>query len=191
LVRSSIVVHPVTRARIDTIIRQVGDQVSAKLPRGWRSAMDRVIKRQAATLPEAVDQGVVATDLGLGEKRSWWSAVRVFQWLIFAVTIIGLGWLATNVVLSVFLQMPAIPAVRLWVFPLPTWLVIGGVAAGLILAGLSRIGVAVSAKAAGVRAQYRLRKAMEKVAVDQIITPIDNELNRYRQAQEALAQITR
>ena len=190
LVRSSIVVHPVTRARIDTIIRQVGDQVGTKLPRGWRSAMDRVVKRQAAMLPDAVDQGVVATDLNLGEKRAWWSVVRFFQWMIFAVTLVGLGWLATNVVLSVFLAMPAIAAPRYWRLPLPTWMVIGGVAAGLILAGFSRIGVAVSAKAASVRAQFRLRKAMEKVAADQIIAPIDNELARYRQAQEALAQIT-
>jgi len=190
LVRTSIVVHPVTRARIDTVIREVGDQVGAKLPRGWRSALDRVIKQQAASLPEAVDQAVVATDLGMEAKRGWWSVVRLFQWIIFAITVLGLGWLATNVVLSVFLQMPAVPAPKLWTLPLPTWLVIGGVAAGLILAGISRIGVAVSAKAASVRVQYRLRKAMEKVAVEQIITPIDDELDRYRQAQEALAQIT-
>ena len=190
LVRSSVVVHPVTRARVDTILREVGDQASAKLPRGWRSALDRVIKLQAETLPDAIDQAVVATDLGMNEKRGWWSVVRVFQWIIFAVTVIGLGWLATNVVLSVFLQMPAIAAPRLWRLPLPTWLVISGVAAGLLLAGISRIGVAVSAKAASVRAKYRLSKSVEKVAVDQIVTPINDELARYRQAQDALAKIT-
>jgi len=190
LVRTSTIVHPVTRARIDTVIREVGDQAGAKLPRGWRSALDRVIKRQALTLPDAVDQAVVATDLGLDEKRGWWPVVRIFQWIIFAVTLVGLGWLATNVVLSVFLQMPAVSAPRLGALPLPTWLVIAGVAAGLILAGISRIGVAVSAKAASVRAVYRLRKSMEKVASEQIIAPIDDELKRYRQAQEALAEIT-
>jgi len=190
LVRTSIVVHPVTRARIDTVIREVSDGVGAKLPRGWKSALDRVIKRQAETLPEAVDQAVVATDLGVDVKRSWWSVVQVLQWIIFAITLVGLGWLAVNVVLSVFLQMPAIAAPKLGVLPLPTWMVIGGVAAGLILAGISRAGVAVSAKAAGLRAESRLRKAMEKVAIDQIIAPIDAELTRYRKAQEALAEIT-
>ena len=190
LVRTSIVVHPVTKARVDTVIRQVSDTAGAKLPHGWRSALDRVIKRQAAGLPGAIDQAVVATDLGVGVKRSWWSVVRVVQWVIFAVTVIGLGWLAANVVLSVFLQMPAIAAPRLGGLPLPTWMVIGGVAAGLILAGISRAGVSVSAKAAGTRAGSRLRRAMEKVAVDQIVTPIDQELARYRQAQEALAEIT-
>jgi len=189
LVRTSIVVHPVTRARVDTIVRRVGDQVGSGLPRGWRLALDRRVKQQTEQLPSAIDQAVLATDLGVSAKSGWWGIVRVLQWVIFAITVVGLGWLAINMVLSVFLQMPGVPAPRWGILPMPTWMVIAGVAAGLVLAGISRVGVAISAKAAKVRAGYRLKKSMEKVAAEQVIEPINNELDRYRQAQQALARI--
>ena len=191
LTRSSIVVHPVSRARMDTVMRQVGDDVSSSLPRLWRGAMDHVIKEQAAALPGAIDQAVVSTDLGLSEKRRWWTVVRVFQWMVLAVAIIGLGWLATNFVLTGFLLMPALPTFPLGALPMPTWIVIVSVAVGLLLAGISRLAVAIGAKSASVRAVGRLRKAMERVAITYVITPIDNEIERHDHAQEVLDQILR
>jgi len=191
LARTSLVVHPVTRARMDTIVRQVGEEIVSVLPRGWRSAVDRVIKKQTATLPEAIDQAVLSTDVGVSEKHPWWTVVRILQWLVFAVTFAGLVWLTANIVMVSFMGIAGLPTFRLGALPLPTWMVIAGVVVGLLLAWISRVAVSISAKSAAARAVGQLRKSMERVALEQVIQPINAELKRYTQAQTALDEIIR
>lgn len=189
LTRASAVVHPVARARIDTALRVIGDDATARLPHGWRAVMDRLVKSQAATLPDVIDRAVMSTDLGLGEGHGWWKGVRAVQWTIFALTIVGLLWLAANLVMTFFLAMPGLPMMRIGALPLPTWLIIVCVVVGILLAVFSRVGVVVGAKATSARAVARLRRAMEAVAADTVITPINEELGRHDSAQEALARI--
>ncbi|MCL2483087.1 MAG: 50S ribosome-binding GTPase [Propionibacteriaceae bacterium] len=189
LLRSSAVVHPVARARIDTAIRAVGDDARARLPHQWRTVLDALIKEQAASLPTAIDQAVVTTDLGIDEGHGWWTGVRVLQWVVFAITVIGLGWLAVDLVLRAFFQVPSVPMLKLGVLPLPTWLVIIGAFIGLVIASVSRMAVVMGAKATATKAVSHLRRAMEKVASDKVITPINSELQRHDTAQDLLRQV--
>jgi len=189
LTRTALASRTVSRARVDTAIRAVGDEARAKLPPSWRGAVDRTIKEHAATLPDQLDQAVVATDLGLNEGRGWWSVVRVFQWLILAVTLVGLIWLGVNFVLQSYLGLPDLSVPKIGRLPLPTWLAIGGVILGLVLAGASRVAVATGATLKGVSAVRQVHKATEQVAISQVINPINAELIRYDQAKAALAQV--
>ena len=189
LTRSSIVVHPAARARIDMAVRAVGDEAASRLPRGWRGAVDKIARDQAATLPDAIDQAVVSTDLGITPTLRWWNVIRVLQWLIFAVTVVGLGWLAVNFVMAGLLGLPEMPTPRVGIVPLPTLMLLTGIVAGLLMGMLSSFAVKTAATAAGAKAVAHLRRAMETVAVEQIIAPINAELNRHDRAQEALNQI--
>jgi hypothetical protein len=151
--------------------------------------LDRALKEQAAKLPDAIDQAVVTTNLGVDDRHSWWSVVRALQWAIFAITAVGLIWLLVNVVLTGILGLPAMPLLRTGGLPLPTWLLICGAASGIVLAGVSRIALTARAGAAGAKAMRRLRRAMERVAATQVIIPINDELKRYTAVQQNLKQI--
>ena len=58
-------------------------------------------------------------------------------------------------------------------FPLPTLLLVGGLLAGLLLALLSRPLVAAGARRRGRRARRRLDDAVERVAREDVLVPLE------------------
>ena len=141
--------------------------------------------RPRTRLPDRVDRAIATTDLDLAGHRRWWQVVRVLQWLLVATVVAGLGWLGAAFVLA-YLQLPPLPEVRWWGFPAPTVLVLGGVLAGLLVAGLARIGVEVGARRRTARARQVLRAAIAKVTGELVVAPVRAEQERYEQARQAL-----
>jgi GTP-binding protein EngB required for normal cell division len=178
----------VQQARVDTALRTLADQAAAGLPRGWSDAIRRATRSGQDTLPDRVDRAIATTDLDLAGHRRWWQAVRVLQWLLVAAVVAGLGWLAAAFVLA-YLQLPPLPEVRWWGFPAPTVLVIGGVLAGLLVAGLARIGVEVGARRRSARARQVLRAAIATVTGELVVAPVRTEQERYERARKALERV--
>jgi GTP-binding protein EngB required for normal cell division len=175
----------VQKARVDTALRTLADQAAAGLTRGWTDAVRQATRSGQDTLPDRVDRAIATTDLDLAGHRRWWQAVRVLQWLLVAAVVAGLGWLAAAFVLA-YLQLPPLPEVRWWGFPAPTVLVLGGALAGLLVAGLARIGVEVGARRRTARARQVLRAAIAKVTGELVVAPVRAEQERYEQARLAL-----
>ena len=180
----------VQRARVDTALRSLADQAAHGLSRGWAEAVKRAARSGQDTLPDRVDRAIATTDLDLAGHRRWWQAVRVLQWLLVAAVVAGLGWLAASAVLLYF-QLPPLPRVLWWGLPAPTVLVGGGVLAGLLVAGLARIGVEVGARRRTARARQALRAAISRVTGELVVAPVRAEQERYEQARLALERVTR
>jgi GTP-binding protein EngB required for normal cell division len=175
----------VQQARVDSAIRAFGDEAAAGLPRGWADAVKSAARAHAAALPDALDRSIARTDLDLTRHRRWWSAVRVLQWLLVAAVVAGLAWLGAAFVLA-YLQLPPLPRVTWWNLPAPTVLLLGGALAGVVLGGLSRIGVEVGARRRARSAERELRRAIAAVVGDLVVTPVAAEQDRYRRARAAL-----
>jgi GTP-binding protein EngB required for normal cell division len=175
----------VQKARVDTALRTLADEAAAGLTRGWADAVRRATRSGQDALPDRVDRAIATTDLDLAGHRRWWQGVRVLQWLLVAAVVAGLGWLAAAFVLA-YLQLPPLPDVLWWGFPAPTVLLIGGVLAGLLVAGLSRIGVEVGARRRMARARQVLRAAIASVTGELVVAPVRAEQERYEQARLAL-----
>src|SRR4029453_18328197 len=135
----------VQKSRVDTALRTLADQAAQGLTRGWTDQIKRAARSAEDALPDRVDRAVATTDLDLARHRRWWQVVRVLQWLLVATVVVGLGWLGLSFLLA-YLQLPPLPEVQWWGLPAPTVLAVGGVIAGLLLAGLARIGVEVGAR---------------------------------------------
>jgi hypothetical protein len=175
----------VQKARVDTALRTLADQAATGLTRGWADAVRRATRAGQDTLPDRVDRAIATTDLDLAGHRRWWQGVRVLQWLLVAAVVAGLGWLGAAFVLA-YLQLPPLPEVLWWGFPAPTVLLIGGVLAGLLVAGLARIGVEVGARRRTARARQVLRAAIASVTGELVVAPVRAEQERYEQARLAL-----
>ena len=178
----------VQKARVDTALRTLADQAAAGLARGWADAIRRAARSGQDTLPDRVDRAIATTDLDLAGHRRWWQAVRVLQWLLVVAVVAGLGWLGAAFVLA-YLQLPPLPDVLWWGFPAPTVLVVGGVLAGLLVGGLSRIGVEVGARRRMARARQVLRAAITTVTGELVVAPVRAEQERYEQARKALERV--
>ncbi|MGJ6981446.1 YfjP family GTPase [Aestuariimicrobium soli] len=180
--------HGASKARVDSAVRALSDDAAAGLPRGWQDAVRRASRQHEAALPDELDRAVTTTDLAMDRGFGYWRAVQVIQWILVAVLAAGLLWLAADVVLAYF-QFPPLPSYVWHRLPLPTWLVIGGVGAGLVLALISRVFVEVTARAKARRAQSVLTKQIAAVAEKQVIAPVNAELARLRTARAGLAKV--
>jgi GTP-binding protein EngB required for normal cell division len=175
----------VQKARVDTAVRTLADQAAQGLPRGWAEEIRRAARSAEDALPDRVDRAVATTDLDLARHRRWWQVIRVLQWLLVATVVVGLGWLGLSFLLA-YLQLPPLPEVQWWGLPAPTVLAVGGVLAGLLVAGLARIGVEVGARRRSAKARQSLRAAIARVTGELVVDPVKAEQQRYESARLAL-----
>jgi len=175
----------VQRARVDTAVRHVADEVSEGLSRPWAAAIRRASVSQGDDFADAVDRAVGETPMGMGSVPGWCKAVRGLQWLLIVVALVGAVWLAVLAILG-YLQLSTPDAPSSGGLPLPTALLLGGVAAGILLAIVSRVLVGLSARSRARAAEKRLRNAIGEVTERMILQPIDGELDAYRRAREGL-----
>ena len=180
----------VQKARVDTAVRTLADEAAQGLTRGWADEIKQAARSSEDALPDRVDRAIATTDLDLAQHRRWWQLVRVLQWLLMATVIVGLGWLGLAFLLA-YLQLPPLPKVTWWGLPAPTVLAVGGVLAGLLLAGLARIFVEIGARRRTAKARQSLRAAIARVTGELVIAPVKAEQDRYEKARLALERARR
>ncbi|GAA1392528.1 YfjP family GTPase [Luteococcus peritonei] len=178
----------VQQARVDSAVRAVADEASAGLPRGWADAVRTASRRDDKLLADELDKAVATTDLAMDRGQGWWKIFQVLQWLLIAAVVVGLVWLGARFAM-IYFGLPPLDLGPTWHgFALPTLLVIGGVAAGLLLAAVSRLLVEFAARAKAARATAVLEKSIGRVSEERIIGPINAELRRYEQARDTVAR---
>jgi GTP-binding protein EngB required for normal cell division len=175
----------VQRARVDTAVRAVADQVGAPLAPPWAAAVRRASTSRLEDLGDALDRAVVTTDLGADRTPLWWKASRVLQVLFALALLAGLVWLGVLAVLG-YLQLPDVATPREYGVPVPTWLVIGGAVGGLVLAAVARVVNRFVARRRARTADKRLRQSIGSVADHLVIEPVTAELQDYRELRRAL-----
>jgi len=180
-------------SQLSSALRAVTAELGADLPGPWRDAVAAGVREAEPTLGDRLDRAIVETELPADRSPAWWTLVRVIQWLLIAVVVVGLGWLTLNAVLGYFglgvLPMfPLGPEDGLRV-PVPTLLVAGGVVAGLLVSGLSRLVISAAAGAAARRARKRLESAVAEVAEERVLAPARAEVARHDAARAALDRL--
>ncbi len=175
---------PAAKAATSLALRSAAANVS--LPEPWQEAVLEATRSKMDDLPDALDQAVAGTDLGLGRTRLWWRAVGVLQWLFVGLAAAGALWLLVRYALfALALPEPPLPAVgRL---PLPTALLAGGLLAGFVLSLLVRPVVRLAARRQRRRVEKRLRANVAQVAQGYVIAPATGVLQAYTTAAQALA----
>jgi len=179
--------NPVQRARVESAIRGLADDVSDGLSPAWVEAVRRASTSRAADLEDRLDRAVGSADLGVAGVPWWCRAVRFLQWLLLLAAVAGGVWLAVLAVLG-YLQVPAPSTPRYESFPLPTLMLVGGVVVGIVLALVSRVLVGLGARARARRARRRLRAAMAELTDELVVEPVRVELTAYGRAVDGLAR---
>ncbi|MFI5495364.1 GTPase [Actinoplanes sp. NPDC051859] len=176
------------KSAVGLSVRAVAARAAAPLPEVWAPALNTAARSKLADLPDALDRAVARTDLGMSRKPFWWTAVGLLQWLLTIAAVAGLGWLVAGYAVRV-LGLPAFDTPKVGQVPLPTLLLLGGLALGLLLAVLLRPIVNAGARRAGRRAEQRLRASVTEVGREHVVAPVREVLNGYAQAREALAVV--
>jgi GTP-binding protein EngB required for normal cell division len=166
---------PVQRAHVDSAIRRLAGEVATDLPEHWLALARRAATTREDELAERLDQAIAGAELRMTRPR-WWTPVRWLQRLLAAVAAAGALWLLALAALG-FVQLDdVVPTPELSGFPLPTLLLLGGVAAGVLVAlvagHLNRVGARRRAR----RARRTLQERIGAVADDLVVAPLAAEL---------------
>jgi GTPase Era involved in 16S rRNA processing len=176
----------VQRARVDTAVRALADDVGAELSPPWASAVRRASLSRLPDLNDALDKAVSSTDLGLGRTPIWWQLVRALQWVLMLTALAGALWLGALAVMG-YLQMPQPSTPRYRGFPVPTLMLLGGVVVGIVLGLVSKLVVRLSARSKARSAERRLRSAISDVTETLVVQPVEAEVEAYRATRAGLA----
>ena len=180
----------VQRARVDGAVRALSDEVGAGLSPPWAAAVRRASTARLPDLNDSLDKAVTSVDLGVSRTPAWWRGVRVLQWLLLAVAVVGGLWLAGLAVLG-YLRVAG-PATPEWRgLPAPTLMLLGGIAAGVVLGLLCRAFVRLSARRRARAADRRLRAAITEVTERLVVEPVQAEVEAYRATREGLSAALR
>ncbi len=179
---------PAARAAVDIATRRLADRAAAGLPTPWAEAVEHAATPPGAALGDALDQAVVGTSLFV-RSPVWWRVLGALQLLLAATAVAGLLWLALYVVLG-WLQLDAVVGEppTLGVLPVPVVLLVGGLLAGVLLAGISRWLAGIGARRRGRVMDRRLRDSIEVVADERIVAPVERVLERHGATREALSR---
>jgi hypothetical protein len=176
------------RARVDTALRELGEQASAGLPDPWPLVVRSAATRARPELADLLDRAVAGTDLEIGRRPRWWRVVGVLQLLLAAVTLAGSAWLAGLFVIA-WLQLPPPPLPHVGPLPLPTILLVGGVVAGLGVALITRPFANAGAEASARRVRRRLEQCVRAVAEEAVVAPVARELEAHTRLCRALERV--
>ena len=176
----------VQKARVDTEVRALADDVSTGMGQPWVTSIRKASISRLPDLGDRLDRAVSATDLGADKIPVWAGLVRVLQWLLIITAVVGAGWLAV-LAFGTYARLPEPPTPELSGFPVPTLMLLGGIALGVLLALVCRWLVSLTARRRGHAADKRLRDAITSVSEELVVQPVKAELAAYTTMREGLS----
>ena len=165
----------VQRAQVASAARRLADGAADGLPQPWPR-----LARAAATaaddqVADRLDRAVAGADLSVSRAR-WWVAVGVLQSVLAVAVAAGALWLLALALFGWLRIEDVVPLPEVEGIPIPTWLVLGGAAAGIVLAFLAGLANGVGANRRARRAARSLREQVEAVAQELVAGPVEREL---------------
>jgi hypothetical protein len=177
----------VQRARVDSAVRAVADDVASDLSRPWGHAVREASLSRRDDLGDRLDRTLGDTDLGAARIPVWAGLVRVLQWLLLLSAVVGAAWLgAVFATRYLTFEMPATPDVA--GYPLPLLLLVGGVVLGIVFALFCRLLVRATARRRARTAERRLHAAISEVADELVVKPVRDVLAGYETTRKGIDQ---
>jgi GTP-binding protein EngB required for normal cell division len=166
----------VQAARTAGAIRDVVNVTSSDLPPPWPTLVAKAGTPPEGELEDRINNAIAEATRAPGRSDPrWWAAVGGLQWLLAAAAIVGALWLAVLFGFA-YLRLPEPPTPDYRGVDIPTGLLLGGLALGLLVALIaSRVG-AVGAGRRRRAVHRRAEAAVGTVTDELIIDPIEHEL---------------
>lgn len=160
--------------------RELAERAARTLPEPWPAAVVAAALARQDDIPPAIARGIARTDLAVAAQPNWWRTVGVLQWCALVMAAFGLGWLVGGLF--------GVPLSVLFGVPVAAIFLGGGLALGLLSAGLVRPMIQLTARAARARARRRLNSAVAEVASDLVVAPVRGVLQAYSDGRAALSK---
>jgi hypothetical protein len=168
--------HSAAVPRADLALRDFAEAVAGDAEAPWPGALRSAVGRDRDPLIDDLRRTVGRETVAAGARPRWWGAVAWLQRVFAGAAVVGLVWLLLVAVLGGFFQLatdpllPPTPGAG-WM-PLPSALLIGGVALGVLLGLVVRVPLAVASNRRGRRAQRAIEEQVRAHAATRVIEPV-------------------
>jgi hypothetical protein len=177
----------VQRAQVASAARRLADGAAEGLPQPWPRLAREAAVAADDRVADRLDRAVSSADLGVSTP-AWWRAAGLLQSFLALAVVAGAVWLTALGVLGWLRIEDVVPLPEVGGIPIPTWLLLGGAAAGIVLAFLSRLANGVGANRRARRAGRSLREQVETVADELVLGPVEQELDAHERLCGAVAR---
>lgn len=178
----------VQRARTEGAVRWAVTEVTEAMPQPWPDLIRRAATPDLAVLNDRVDQAIAdSVRAQQGSAPHWWRAVNAMQLTLALAAVAGAVWLGL-LAFGAYLQLPDVPTPSYRRIPVPTAMLVGGIALGILLAlAAGRLaGLGAIRRSRAVRS--RAEDAVAAVAQDLVIGPLQAELVRRNELRRRLME---
>jgi hypothetical protein len=175
----------VQQAQVATAARRLADRAAGELPPPWPRLVRDAALGAEDRVADRLDRAVGSTDLHVSRPR-WWSVAGFLQRVFATLVAAGAIWLLLLFVLGFLRVEEVVPLPEIRGVPIPTWLVLGGIAVGIVLALLARSVNRGGARRRGRAAARSLRAEVESLAQELVISPVEDELSAHTRLCKAL-----
>ena len=181
---------PVQRAQVARATRAIGAAAAGDLDAPWPVVLRDAATRNEGAVGDRLDEAVARVDLRMRPPR-WWPVAGAVQGLLALVALAGALWLAVLAGLGTLRLDDVLPEPDVAGIPLPTLLLAGGLAAGALLALVTRLVNGAGARRRARRAARSLERRVAEVADELVIAPVDEEVAARERLCDALARAAR
>lgn len=175
------------KSALATASRACITAASGEVQEPWASSIRQTALSRQEDFEPQLERALFSLDYLRGKKPLWQRVLSSLQWLAAAAALLGLLWL-TGLALGDFFQLPLeAPRPEGFPLPLPTLLLISGLALGLALSLLGRTLASWTVKSYRRRLEAEANEALARVANNCLYQPLEEGLERlysYRQALE-------
>jgi GTP-binding protein EngB required for normal cell division len=177
---------PVATARVESSARALAAAATDGLPEPWPRHARAAALTAVDDVDDALDRAVAGAEIPLRRPR-WWGVADGVQRLAAAVALAGLAWLLVLVGLAFLRLDDVVPLPDVEGVPVPTALLVGGIALGLLVSLVARIVNRASARRRARSAERILRRRVGDVADADVVAPVQAELDAHDALCRALA----
>ena len=122
-----------------------------------------------------MDRAIGQADVRPKRAPAWWAVGSLIQKLFLICVVAGFVWLGVLFALEWF-KIPDPPTPEIREIPWPTLLFFGGLLAGFLFSVIFGLFARLGAARAKRRALASIEREIERVAADQVVAPVQEEL---------------
>jgi GTP-binding protein EngB required for normal cell division len=176
---------PVQRAQVSAAARNLAAGAAGELGPPWPALVRTAATARGDELPDWLDRAVAGAELPT-RRPLWWRVAGPLQRILAAAAVAGALWLLALALLGYLRLDDVVPLPEVGSIPVPTALLVGGVAAGLLLAWIARVANGIGARRRSRAAARSLGRRVAEVADELVVGPAEAELAAHDRLRDLL-----
>lgn len=180
---------PIDEPRLQLALKTYADRRAGDAPPGWARKLRSAAAADRTALVGELGHRITGVAGAATADPRWWAAVGWLQRVLALAAAAGGIWLLVLLILD-WLRVPSdrlVPEVGGW--PIPTVLLLGGAALGLLLATAAGFVAGVGARRRARRAAREIIAAIEEVAARLVVAPVEAEIETWEAMAAAVASV--